>query len=229
MDGVQAWNNSRKIEGFPHMTFAMFQALHALNHRDDVGYLWLLPDGIHKHTINALIRNHWVFESRGLDGVKYQILPEGLRALRVYSRPPKRIDGICPNCNERPVNYSSSGRRDGYCVECLRELSKRKRQRPHGCRKPGQLCPMCGERERHVSPSGKIRTYCTECRRIRAVDDRKKKHQDKLERIASGEIILCCQCGEGPVHYGDTWVSDYCPNCSKAYMDAYNRKRRGGK
>lgn len=221
--------SSRKIVGLPRVTAAMFAALKFFDQQDDVGHLWLPREGIHGATLSALRRNDFLVRSDGLDGTKYQITTRGLYALQVCGLPlePRRYDDICPNCSERPVAYSSSGRRVGYCVECHREFSRRKFHRRGGMLKPGRLCPMCGERERHITPSGRVRPYCLECRRERAKDERRRKYERKLERIAAGEFIACIQCDEAHVNYGDTWVSDYCPDCWYKYMNAYNRKRRG--
>lgn len=223
---------TRKFVGFPEMSIMMLRVLMYMDsQQDDVGHLWLSLEDVHGHTIRALREHDWIVGSDGLDGRKYKITERGIKVMKHYSLPvePRRYDGICPRCGENPVCYSESGNRHGYCRECFRKAKRRfRRIHPTGGRAEGQMCPDCGERERHVAPSGKIRTYCLPCRRERQKEYRKRKFQKRLERIEAGEFIACCKCGDKPVHYGETYVSDYCHDCFKDYMNEYNRKRRSG-
>jgi hypothetical protein len=221
----------RQFVGMPEMTRTMMDILCRLAAaRDEQGYQLIPLPGLRGNTRKALPQRDWMFESTLVFAEpRYQITGRGVEALKLYSLPlePRRHDDICPTCELRPVAYSASGKRGGYCKECRAELDKRKQQRRHGGRRPHQLCPVCGERERQVFPGGKIASYCAECRQARRAADRQLKYERQLARIAAGEFIPCSTCGIRPVHYGDTYVYDRCHECFCEYMNAYNRRRRG--
>lgn len=144
------------------MTPVMMQTLIALSAQDDVGYVWLDLADVHGNCKNALRKRDWIVMSNGLDGIRYRITTRGIKALKHYQKPLRRKDGICPECGERPVAYSSNGNKLKYCRECIRRLQRRKQKR--NFRKHGQLCPTCKTNERYVMPNGKVAAHCSECR-----------------------------------------------------------------
>lgn len=207
----------------------ILQYLHQAKERDSECPFADLP-GVHKLTIRALMRKGWIFISpgKGLDTPKYYISEQGERALRIFEQPPRRYDGICPSCNERPVHISSSGRRTGYCLECGNELSRRKYH--HGVPKGSEdnsVCPRCNKRPRHVLPGGKQITYCEHCNRVMKRRNKRKNKQRKMELARRGEL-LCIRCKAKPRHYTDKSVYDYCEDCWHQYMREYNDRRRPG-
>lgn len=177
-----------------------------------------LPD-VHPHTIRSLLSKDWIFASEGHDGTRYGITSRGEKAFKVYEHPTRRSDGLCPRCGTRPKHTTASGRTSGYCLECDRRRGKRMRAL-NMPRFKSDICPNCGIRERKCSKTGKVKTYCAKC-------TREIYHQHLLERIHSGEVILCRRCKNAPRHYTDKRVYDYCYPCWLDYMNAYNRKRRG--
>ncbi len=173
-----------------------------------------LPD-VHGRTLWSLLNRDWIFKSPGLDGVRYKLTGRGLKALKVYEPTLRRDDGICPACGIRPRNVYPGGREYGYCAECEREHKRE------------GLCPRCKERPKHVARTGRVASYCLQCKAERAKDERKRKHQRLLERIAAGEHIKCLKCDQPRYHTQNT-VYDYCYEHYWQYMNEYNDRRRPG-
>lgn len=220
----------RRIADLPLMTDTMWHVLKRLaDAKDEFGYLWLpLPD-VHKTTLKTLCGNDWIVGGSGMDGEKYSITRRGVNALKVYSLPleSRRHDDICPTCGIHPVAYYSTGSRDGYCEGCSREYKKRQRDRRGGSNKtPGKPCPHCGIRPVHTTAKGFTHSYCIPCKNERAKAERQRKYQRKLERIAAGEFIPCCTCGEKPVHHKNGYVYDYCQDCFRQYQRDYRQRRQ---
>lgn len=102
-----------------------FEALGQLIEAEGQGWPFIpLPD-VHPHTINALQNQNWIISSDGLDGIRYCITSEGKRVYRLFSKPPKRTDGICPTCGVRPKHRYPSGLLYGYCLECENKSKRR--------------------------------------------------------------------------------------------------------
>lgn len=219
---------ARKLTNQPLMTALMERALQQLRGADQAGAPFVhLPD-VHKHTIRALVKRDWIFASKGLDGTRYRITGRGLKALKAYEQPPRRYDGICPVCGVRPKKVYPGGRQYGYCDECEREHKRRMWKMKGKQLDRTAPCSDCGIRPRHIYPSGAIIIYCYECRQSRRAEERRRKHARLLERIRSGEVILCIRCHAAPRYHTTNTVYDYCYDCYRAYMNDYNDRRRPG-
>lgn len=221
----------RRIDGLPRMTGHMRRVLEHL--RDCKAQDWPLVHltDVHKHTLNALVRRDWIFESPGLDGVRYTITARGQQALDAYSVPPRqyRYDGICPDCGERPVHITASGNSLGYCLECRRARQIRKYRETGSTLKPGGLCPRCQQRPRHTYASGHTIAYCLPCRNALRADERRRKHERLLARIAAGEEVLCIRCKQRPRYHTQRQVYDYCQPCYYQQQRAVERRRIAAK
>lgn len=220
---------ARKRANLPLMTQRMMRVLQAMRAAKDADYPFVYLDNIHPRTVNALIRRGWIFQSegKGLDRDRYCITQAGLKALKVYERPPeRRWDRICPACGLRPKKVYPSGRLYGYCDECERK-SKRRAYQLFGRRlDPDGLCARCKRRKRHQYPSGYIIPYCKTCRREKRAEERQRKHERLLQRIRNGEVLLCYRCKTQPRYHNETAVYDYCYDCYREYQNEYHRKRR---
>lgn len=148
---MMTWKQ-RRLTGYPPMTAHQRRVLEHL--RDCKAQDWpaVHLDGVRKHTINALVKRDWIFESPGLDGVRYTITARGQQALDAYSAPTRqyRHDGLCPDCGERPVYVTPSGNNLGYCLECRRDRQNRKYRETGTGLTPGKLCPRCCQRLHHT-------------------------------------------------------------------------------
>ncbi len=221
----------RKIEGYARMTAIMFDVMVRLARRDAAGFPFDVLDGVHKRTIDAMIRRDWIFASKGIDGdVLYKLTRRGKLAHRMYRTPleSRRYDGICPICGVRPKAYTRNGNCYGYCKECDREKRKRQRRLFGNQKDPNSICPRCGERKVHITASGNVRSLCQPCRRAESKVARKRQTRRKLERIAQGEVLLCIRCKAAPRYHTVNTVFDYCHSCLRAYMNDYNYRRRHG-
>ncbi len=215
---------ARELMGMS-MTSPMFEALKLLRDAKKLEWPFIPLEGFHKLTIDALIRRRWIFASPGLDGTRYKITDAGERALRIFEKPSRsNPDKICPTCGIRPKHVSASGKTHGYCLECDRDLGRRKRQ--HGVpRFKSDICPRCQKRKRYHYPGGGIATYCKHCNRIMKRRNKKANKQRKIEQARRGELI-CIRCKVKPRHYTEVSVYDYCQDCLKVYMADYNDRRR---
>lgn len=223
---TRQWKQRRRA-GLPVMSRHMMLVLQDMRAAKASGFPFVDLSGVHKRTINALVRFDWIFESPGLDGVRYKITLRGEKALKVYERPTYRYDGLCPRCGLRPKKNWSSGKTCGYCDECLRKRDKRQYALKGHQFRPDSVCPMCKERPRLTYRNGKQHTYCAECRHARRAQERRRQHDLNLERIARGEVLLCRRCKAQPRYHTNKYVYDLCPDCQRAYMNAYNARRRG--
>jgi len=204
-----------------------FGALERLVEAERDGWPFVPLPGVHQNTINALVNQNWVIASDGLDGMRYSITAEGKRVHRLFSKPPKRTDGICPVCGVRPKHRYPSGTY-GYCLECDHESKRRNRElgRPH--LNPNRLCSACHERPLHRMSGGKFSTYCTECRHAKRAAEKRAQHDRDLARIRNGEVLLCRCCKKRPRAYTERYVRDRCNECQQEYMAEYNDRRRPG-
>lgn len=121
-----------------------------------------LPD-VHWHTTNALERKGWIFSSDGLDGTRYKITDAGLKALKVYERPARKFDGLCPTCRLRPRYQRKNGRLDPYCAECSNESNRRRYHLGRTRLKPDGVCARCKVSQRHTSRTGRTYSHCKTC------------------------------------------------------------------
>ena len=223
---IVGWRQ-RRVRGL-QMTAIHYLVLDHLNQFANQGAPFQDLPPLDPRVIRSLLKNDWVFESPGIDGsIKYGITNRGQRALQIFSQSYRRNDGICPICGERPKMPLSDGSTYGYCIQCDRERKRRRRAMGFQDKNPDALCPSCGKRKRHVSASGKVRSYCLPCRRERSKAARRRQNQRLLERIAAGEVLLCYRCKEQPREIVGEWVGDYCGDCRRDYMNAYNKRRRG--
>lgn len=223
---VSNWKQRRR-HGM-NMSRRMLLLLQQMRQAKQDDWPWVILEGVHKRTINSLLKFGWVAASVGLDGTRYSITVAGLKALSIFEQPPRRFDGICPACGIRPKQTKPNGRIYGYCVECEREHKRKQYHLGRYRMNPDALCCQCHERPRHRTANGKVSAYCTQCRHARRAQERQRMHELNLERIRRGEVLLCRRCKERPRRYTDKYVHDYCRECQREYMNEYNHRRRHG-
>lgn len=215
----------RKRRGLPSMTAKMLAVLQQLRAAKEADWPFVTFKGVYKSTIKALEDRYWIFPSKGLDGVRYGITSKGEKALKVYELPSKRYDGICPTCEQRPKHVTRGGRREGYCLDCLRASARRARALKLKRKRGDVFCSRCHKRPRHRHKNGTFNTYCDHCKRVMARRWKRKAFKRQLERARRGELI-CIRCKDAPRHYTEKSVYDYCAGCLKVYMREYNDRRR---
>lgn len=207
------------------MTSYQFRVLRLLRDAKAAEFPFIDLVGVDKRTIRNLHDQDWIFVSPGLDGTRYTITERGERALRVHEEPLRRNpNSICPTCKERPRHVTKSGRISAYCLECARDLSRRKWEH-RAPRFKSDTCPRCKKRPRHEYPGGGIATYCTHCVRVMKRRNKRKNKQRKLDAARRGEL-MCITCKVKPRHHTDVSVYDYCMDCLRAYQTQYNDQRR---
>lgn len=210
------------------MSWKQMSLLRALRDAADAGAPAVYLDGLHQRTLKSLLRHGWVFRSvdrRGLDRDRYAITDKGRRALKIFERPAKRLDGVCPACGVNPKLVYPSGQY-GYCKDCDREHKRRQRALKRPRLNPNRPCSDCGGGPLYVTSTGEVKTWCAACRKKRRAADRQRRRERLLARIATGDIPLC-KCGEPLYVTPGGWVVDKCESCHKAYMARYNARRRG--
>lgn len=225
--GIQLDRNWQRKRHGMECTAVMFEVLQCLldAEYDDVPYI-LLP-GIHKRTLNSLTTRGWIKASLpGLDGIRFAITSEGKRAHRIFAKPAKRLDGICPTCGVRPKHVSSNGRQYGYCKECESDYKKAMYHLGRQRIDPDRLCSCCHQRPLHRMSGGKLSTYCTECRHAKRAEERRLRVERELARVKAGEVLLCRMCKQRPRAHTENYVRAYCPECQRIYMADYNDRRR---
>lgn len=215
---------ARELMGMS-ITPPMLEALKLLRDAKRIVWPFIPLEGFHKLTIDALVRRDWIYASRGLDGTRYKITDAGERALRIFEKPSRRNpDKVCPTCGVRPKHVTRTGKMHGYCIECDRDLGRRKRLH-NAPRFKSLICPRCQKHKRYKYPGGKFATYCKRCNRLMKRRNKKANKQRKIEQARRGELI-CIRCKTNPRHYTEKSVYDYCRGCLKVYMAEYNDKRR---
>ncbi len=218
----------RKLEGYGRLSEKQAIVLRMLQSGVDAGFPFQAIS-VHKVTIDALVRNDFVFRSVGIDGIKYKITSRGSNILKMYEMPveSRRYDGICPTCGIRNRHIYPSGRKYGYCLEC--ESGRRKRQaQMHGYRPKlvkERICPCCKIRMCHVRESGVLVSSCLKCRNEVDRERRPARTAARLAAIAIGDAPKCCKCDED-VYSTERSVYDYCQKHLRIYMNDYNRRRR---
>lgn len=169
----------------------------------------------HGTTIKGLVERDWIFASVGLDGVRYCITGRGEDALHAYKEAINRRDGICPKCGERPRHVRRSGKVDAFCLECLHDLSRRRREvlKNH----MGNLerpCSRCHKRPRHRYAGGEYSTYCRHCERVNRRCNQRKQRRRTLKAVqAGGPVPLCKKCKAAPCRVYPNSISNYCLAC----------------
>lgn len=122
-----------------------------------------LPD-VHVNVTRPLERKGWIFGSLGDDGIRFTITSAGLKALKVYEKPSRYYDGICPTCRTRPKMLRKSGKYFPYCNVC--RLASNRRRSQLGIQRliPGKPCanPKCSN-VRYTSSKGRTYSRCLDC------------------------------------------------------------------
>jgi hypothetical protein len=180
----------------------------------DIEFVELTYPFAHGTTIKGLLERDWIFESPGDDGVRYKITGRGLKALSLYESRINRRDGICPRCETRPRHVRKSGDKDGFCLECLREIGLEKRRAGKDLGHVDRCCSRCHKRRRHQWPNGKLSTYCKHCATVLRRKNARKNRKKLLESIrAGGPVPPCKKCKQKPRRVFINSVSSYCPAC----------------
>lgn len=213
----QGWQNSRA--GLPPMSAKQKIVLRYL--RDCKAQEWpFVSLDADPRTLRYLKEQGWIFDSVGLDGVRYTITDRGEQALAVYEQPRRRSDGMCPNCGVRPVHFTVNGNRTGYCLECDRARSRGYKRL--NVKKP---CPRCGG-QRHQFPGGSYASYCEECNRELKRQGKQRRRLEQVERAkAGGPVPLCICCHERPRAVHPRGISDFCPECEAEYHSKYRLRK----
>jgi hypothetical protein len=214
----------------PSMTSNMMPVLQFLREAKQQGWAFQLLVDVNKKTRRVLTERDWIFESKGPDGLKYAITERGLNALKVYEPVLKRDDGICPTCNEQPVHYYSTGRKAGYCKECLCDLARRRYKRAGNGIRQDRMCSRCRKFPVHVRPSGRAITYCMHCKNVLGRRQKKRMHRRNIKRIQNGEFLKCGRegCNE-PRYHSENTVYDWCHQHYREYINDYMHRKNAGK
>ena len=181
---------------------------------------------IDPRTLRSMAEQDWIFASPGLDGIRYKITARGLKALHIFEQPTRRFDDMCPSCCEQPKHRYSSGRKAGYCRECLRDLAKRQYKRKGYGIRQDRMCSRCGKFPVYVRPSGRAITYCLHCKNVMNRREKRRAHKRNIARIAAGEHIPCIRAGcNEPRYHSENTVYDYCYAHYREYMNDYYRRK----
>lgn len=200
------------------MTEVMMALLRDMREARRRGFQFVALQGVHRNTIKAAMKHDWIFESPGLDGVRYSITGRGERDLALYEIPARvyRHDGICPACNIRPKYIRQTGELAPYCPECYRARSLQSMQTAD-YHPRSTICPTCGERPRMRRSNGRCYAYCTECRRSKRLNERKRRRASDLARVLAGEFLPCRDCHVNPRRVTRNSVQDYCTECHEKH------------
>lgn len=204
-------------EGFQPMSGQMQDVLTYMREQRDRGceFVELRYPLAHGKTIKTMIERDWIFESPGVDGVRYKITHRGLKALQAYACKPYRKDGICPRCGQKPRHVRSSGDLDSYCIDCLRVIGRRK-QALGKFGDPNRPCSRCGKRPRHRFPGGKLSTYCQHCGKVVRRKNNRKAERRLFKAISHGAPVPPCQiCKQRPRRVFANCVAKYCTECGR--------------
>jgi hypothetical protein len=214
-----------KRANLPGASERMLVVLRCLEQSKEQEFPFVFLEGVGKKTIRALIERDWIFESPGLDGVRYKITLNGSKALAAYSTSPYRSDGICPRCGLRPRHMAANGTLQPYCIECKRQQGNRAYALKGNRLKPDGLCASCKEKPRHVYPSGYVIPYCKECRREMRKAEKRRRQARLLARIRAGEFVPCLRCKKACRHIAGSTVYDYCYDCYRHQQNSCAKKR----
>ncbi len=177
---------------------------------------WKALPHVSRRALTALWKRDLVDRSFITGEATYKLSYRGRELLKQVNRPTYRRDGLCPHCGERPVAYTTTGKRRGYCQECLRaKQPKTNNYNPH------TPCP-CGN-PRHVTASGRVYQYCQRC--LSELDQ--VVRANRLARAtASAEPRLCSHCGQRPCHITAKHAYLWCHDCIKARRAVYYHRSK---
>lgn len=221
-------------KGLANMTGAMRQVLTLLDdaHEADVGHVFValnVPKEVDRRTLRALVERDWIIISPGIDGDRYKITSRGAKTLRAYKKKWQRRDGICPRCGKRPRHVRSSGTKDSYCLECLRAISKRKRDLGIQYINTDRLCSRCHKHPLHQYPGGKFSTYCEHCARVNRRKNARKQRRRLFRAIQNGAPVPMCKlCKVRPCVVSANTVSEVCYECRRTQGAKHRRRKALG-
>lgn len=230
IEPVKWHSRQRQIQRQPSMGETSMNILIYLYNTKRDGHPFAGLDGANKNSITYLTRLDLIFTSDGLDGLRYKITGRGERVMRAYLKPPKRSDGICPDCCRNPKKVYSTGRRAGYCTDCLRRTASRQCELGIDGRRtrlPGRVCSTCRKEPCHQFPGGTYSTYCRCCLKERRRKERRQRRATLLTRVRQGEFVKCQKRGcDHPVYVAGNTVFEVCKDHHRQYMLEYNDRRR---
>lgn len=225
-----AWQwkaNSAKRGGIGIITRGMLTALWLLHLAEEDDAPWLYLEEFDPRVARSLCRRGWAAEApaNALDRARYRISALGLKALKVYSRPARRRDGLCPTCGTRPKYRMPCGRVYGYCKECDREAKRKARKMKRPRVRAGRPCSRCRTRPVYESEAKRY-TFCYECLKEYRKEQRERRRARMMERLKKGEPVLCIRCKRETVYHTEKSVFDYCRKCFYEMQNArYHRKK----
>jgi hypothetical protein len=221
---VMNWKQRRR-HGIS-MSRRQFVVLQQLEQSKLNGFEFMDLQGVHKNTLNFLQREDYIFASPGIDGTRYKITYRGLKVLRIFEQPTRNFDDMCPTCCERPKHFYNTGRKAGYCKECLGEMSKRAYKRKGYGIRQDRMCSRCRKFPVHVRKNGRAITYCMHCKNVLGRRQKKRMHKRNIRRIAAGELLPCLRpgCNEQRYHTANT-VYDWCHKHYREYMNDYHQRK----
>lgn len=226
MTFVTPATRNRQREGLERITGRMMVVLVRLRDAKAADMPFVDLSDVYWRTLRALQARDWIFEAKGIDGVRYAITGRGLKALAIYEREGNRRDGKCPRCRTRERARSRTGKRRPYCESCTRAIAKRQYALKGYQYDPDAPCSRCKKRPRLILASGIVIAYCEQCRRERRYDENRRRLERKLRRIAAGDVPKCLKC-DNPVYYTARSVSDYCAeHVREAARLNYARRRQ---
>lgn len=218
---------ARRRGGLPSMTKRMMLILQYLRDAQAAGFRFAELKHVRKRTINSLFERDWIFISPGLDGVRYAITGRGLKALKVYERPTRHFDGICPRCHERPRKVSADGVLYPYCDTCNKRANNRQYALKGHQYKPDGVCARCKKNPRMIYESGFVIAYCESCRREMRKEERERKHARRLELARQGKPPSCMVKGcDHPIYYTEKTTYDYCHKHYREQQNNWNRRQK---
>lgn len=211
---------ARRRAGLPLMTKLMYDILYTLAHEKQFGVLFIDLSHVHGRTIQAMtLERDWIV-AEAPDSPRYTITARGEKALKVYSAPARRFDGLCPRCGVEPRYVNDDGLQYAYCYECNLKRGRRQYAMKGYQLDPAKPCSRCKKRKRHTYPSGKTIAYCLKCKNALSRKEKKRRRARLLERILGGEVICCSKCDQ-PVYYTKRTVYDLCYAHYREYQNRY--------
>lgn len=147
----------------PPVTATGIEVLKRLREAKQNDWPFIFLSDFHPRTLNALVRKGWIFRSDGLDGTRYTITDAGGAALKVYERPSRNYDGICPTCRQRQRRVRKNGRLDSYCAECNLKRNRRRYALGWQRLRPDGKCAQCKNEQRYTNRNGRTYSHCKMC------------------------------------------------------------------
>lgn len=186
------------------------KAVEVMKHLSTLDENEWMPLNCHARIIYLLMNRDYVDMSKVTGQPTYKLSLRGREALAIFAAPP--VIGyqgeMCARCGDKP-RHERSGAQFKYCVSCLNDLDRERRQAIAD--KP---CPRCGK-PRDKRRNGLVYGYCADCRR-----EKDSKTKARLaERVRAGEVVFCTHCHERPVMTAGNTVYNECAECR------YKRRR----